>query len=135
METLLDGHIHLQFIELFLCQHIEWTPSLCSGGSTSMTHPKLLDGLKCESKSEDNGKNKSWGTFLGSQHFEGKRVCWSFKMKLERLTRNSITHTDLHKLNNKLVSAYLEHFGAQTSHGQTQTQHDSNLGKPPPFPL
>jgi hypothetical protein len=42
---------------------------------------------------------------------------------------------DLHKLNNKLVSAYLEHVGAQTSHGQTQTHHDSNLGEATTFPL
>jgi hypothetical protein len=31
------------------------------------------------------------------------------KWGLGRLTRNSITHTDLHKPNNKLVSAQLEH--------------------------
>jgi len=29
---------------------------------------------------------------------------------LRRLTSKSITHIDLHKLKNKLVSAYLEHF-------------------------
>jgi len=29
---------------------------------------------------------------------------------LRRLTSNSITQTDLHKPNNKLLSAYLEHF-------------------------
>jgi len=40
---------------------------------------------------------------------------------LGRLTRNSITHMDLHKPNNKLVSAQLEHFGAQTNYEQTQT--------------
>jgi hypothetical protein len=33
-------------------------------------------------------------------------------MGLGRLTSNSITHTDLHKLNNKLVNVCLEHFGA-----------------------
>jgi hypothetical protein len=30
--------------------------------------PKLLDGLNCKSKGEQQ-KEKSWGTFLGSQHF------------------------------------------------------------------
>jgi len=35
---------------------------------------------------------------------------------LRRLTSNSITHTNLHKPNNKLVSVWLEHFGARTSH-------------------
>jgi hypothetical protein len=28
--------------------------------------PKLLDGLNCESKGENSGRKKSWGTFLGS---------------------------------------------------------------------
>jgi hypothetical protein len=40
-----------------------------------------------------------------SQHFGGKGACWSFKMGLGRLTRNSIIHTNLHKPNNKLVNA------------------------------
>ncbi len=67
-------------------------------------HPKLLDGLNCESKGEDNGRKKSLDALFDSQHFGGRRACWSFEMGLGRLTSNSITHTDLHKLNNKLVS-------------------------------
>jgi hypothetical protein len=31
-------------------------------------------------------------------------ACWSSEIKLRRLTSNSITHTGLHKPNNKLVS-------------------------------
>ncbi len=31
---------------------------------------------------------------------------------LKRLTSNSITHINLYKLNNKLVNAWLKHFGA-----------------------
>jgi hypothetical protein len=67
--------------------------------------PKLLDGLNCESKCEDNGKRRIWGSLPGSQHFEGRRVCSSFGMGLGRMTSNLITHMDLHKLNNKLVNA------------------------------
>jgi hypothetical protein len=37
-------------------------------------------------------------------------VCWSSKMGLGRTTSDSIIHVDLHKLNNKLVSAELKHF-------------------------
>jgi len=69
-----------------------------------MTHPKLLDGLNCESKGEDRGRKKSWGMLLGS-HFGGRGVCWSFKMGIERIISNSITLTNLYKPNNKLVSA------------------------------
>jgi hypothetical protein len=66
--------------------------------------PKFFDGLNCESKGEDNERKRSWGAFLGSQHFGGRGACWSFKMGLGRLTSNSIIHMDLHKPN-KLVSA------------------------------
>jgi hypothetical protein len=57
---------------------------------------------------------------------------------LERLTSKSITHTDLHKLNIKLVNAWLEHFGAQTNHRQTRTHkthHSSDLREVTTFPL
>jgi hypothetical protein len=36
-------------------------------------HPKLLEKLKCESKTKNNIKRRNWGTFLSSQHFGGKR--------------------------------------------------------------
>ncbi len=52
-------------------------------------------------------------------------------MELGRLTSNSITHTDLYKLNNKLVSAQLEHFGARMNYGQTRTHkthHSPDFG-------
>jgi hypothetical protein len=38
------------------------------------------------------------------QHFGGRRVCWSSEMGLGRLINNSITQTNLHKPNNKLVN-------------------------------
>ncbi len=73
--------------------------------STSpLMHPKLLDGLNYESKGEDNERKRSWGVPLGWQHFGGRRACWSSKMGLGRLTRNSLIHMDLHKLN-KLINA------------------------------
>ncbi len=64
---------------------------------------------------------------FNSQHFRGRGACWSFGMGLRRLTSNSITHMDLHKPNNKLVSAQLEHFGARMNYGQTQT-HKTHQG-------
>jgi hypothetical protein len=59
-------------------------------------------------------------------------------MRLGRLTSNSITHTDLHKPNNKLVNVWFEHFSAQTNHTQTRTHktnHDPDLGETTTFPL
>jgi len=34
-----------------------------------VTHSQLLEGLKCESQTENNRKARSRGTFLGLQHF------------------------------------------------------------------
>jgi len=46
------------------------------------------------------------GAFPSSHHFGGKGACaGTLGWGLRRLTNNSITHTDLHKPNNKLVSA------------------------------
>ncbi len=68
--------------------------------------PKLLDGLNCEFKGEDNGrKKKTLGHVLGLQHFRGRGACYNFGMGLRRLISNSLTHMNLHKPNNKLVSA------------------------------
>ncbi len=49
-------------------------------------------------------KGEELGVLLGSQHFGGRGACWSFEMGLGRLTSNSLTHTNLHKPNNKLVN-------------------------------
>jgi hypothetical protein len=37
--------------------------------------PKFLDKLNYKSKAANNGRIRSWGTLLGSQHFGGRRVC------------------------------------------------------------
>jgi hypothetical protein len=55
---------------------------------------------------------------------------------LARLRSNSITHTDLHKPNNKLIITQLDTFGARMSHEQTRTHnihHNSDLGEPTTF--
>jgi hypothetical protein len=73
--------------------------------------PKLLDGFNCGSKGEDIGRKRSWGAFVGSQHFEGRGVCWNSSMGTRKIDKQFnyshglATHTDLHKPNNKLVSA------------------------------
>jgi hypothetical protein len=70
---------------------------------------KLLNGFNCESKDEDNRRRKSWGAFLNSQHFGVEGHAKAPRWGLRRLTSKSITHTDLHKPNNKLVNVQLEH--------------------------
>ncbi len=39
-----------------------------------VTHPTFFERLKCESKSENNGR-KNWDTFFNAQHFQGRGVC------------------------------------------------------------
>jgi hypothetical protein len=43
-------------------------------------NPKLFDKLNCESKGENNGRIRSWGTFSDLQHFGGRGACWGFGM-------------------------------------------------------
>ncbi len=61
-------------------------------------------------KGESNRRIMSWGTLPSLQHFGVERCVRAPKWGLGRLTRNSITHTNLHKPNNKLVSVWLKHF-------------------------
>jgi len=34
---------------------------------------------------ENNERKRRWGVFLGSQHFEGREVCWSFRMGSKKI--------------------------------------------------
>jgi hypothetical protein len=56
-------------------------------------------------KGENNGRIRSWGTLLGSQHFGGKRVCWSSGMGTRKSDKQVNYSHKLHKPNNKLVGA------------------------------
>jgi len=67
--------------------------------------PKLFDRLKRESKMKTSEEQGVGNMFPGSQHFGGRRACWSSKMGLGKMTKNySLTWTCT-KPNNKLVSA------------------------------
>jgi hypothetical protein len=76
--------------------------------------------------------------FLGSQHFRGRRACWSSGMG----TRKSDKHQLLSWTCTNQTTSWLMHnlstFGARTSHGQTRTHkthHGPNLGEATTFPL
>jgi hypothetical protein len=43
--------------------------------------------------------------FPSSENLGVKGACWSSKMGTRKNVKQSITHMDMHKLNNKLVSA------------------------------
>jgi hypothetical protein len=46
----------------------------------SMTHPKLLERLKCESESENNERRKDSGMIPNLQHFGVREVRWRPRM-------------------------------------------------------
>jgi hypothetical protein len=75
---------------------------------------------------------------LGSQHFGGKRACWSSRMTLGRMTSNqSLTRTCTNQTTNWLVHNWST-FGVKTSHMQIwthKTHHDLDLGEATTFPL
>jgi hypothetical protein len=57
---------------------------------------------------------------------------------LRQMTSGSIIHTNLHKPNNKLVSAWFEHFWCMDEHGHTRTHkthHNPSLGETITFSL
>ncbi len=49
--------------------------------------PKLLDGLNCKSKGEDNGRKRSQGALPGLQHFGDREVCWSSEMGIKKIDK------------------------------------------------
>jgi len=100
--------------------------------------PWFLDRLQMWIWSENNGRARSRGTLLGSQHFGGGRgACWNSGMGLGRMT--SINYSqDLHKTNTRWLMHSWSTFGAKTSHEQTwihKTHHNPNLGEATTFPL
>jgi hypothetical protein len=62
----------------------------------------------------------------------------ALRLGLGWVTSKLITHTDLHKLNNKLINVWLEHFGARMNHVQTwihKIHHSPKLGEATTFPF
>jgi hypothetical protein len=45
------------------------------------TPPNSLMNLIVSPKGENNERIRSWGMFPNLQHFGGRRVCYSFKMR------------------------------------------------------
>jgi len=84
---------------------------------------------------ENNRNVRSWGTLLGSQHFEGRGVCWSSGMGLGRMTSNhSLTWTCTNQTS--WLMCRWSTFGARTSHMQTwthKTHHGLDLGEASTF--
>jgi len=67
--------------------------------------PNSLMDLTTNPKGENNGRIRNWGTLPGSQHFRVEGHVRALGWGLEKVINKSITHTHLHKSNNKLINA------------------------------
>jgi hypothetical protein len=106
--------------------------------NTMWRTPTFLERLKCKSESENNIRIRNWGTFPNSQHFGGGRCVKASRWELGWMISRSIIHMNLHIPNNKLVSAWLEHFWCTDkpwAYWTHKTHHSPNLGEAITFPL
>ncbi len=87
--------------------------------------PKLLNRLNCESKCENNRRTKSCECSLARNTLGMEGCAKASRWGLHRGTSKSITHTNLHKPNNKLVSAQLEHFQCTNESRTNMDSQDS----------
>jgi len=101
--------------------------------------PKFLESFKCKFEGENNGRRRSWGPFLSSQHFRRKKdmlELWGGdydKWQVGQLFTQTYTNQTI----SCLVHSYIT-FGAWMSHKHTRThkiQHGPNLGEATTFPL
>ncbi len=103
-----------------------------------MLHSQLLEGLKCESQTENSGRVGNWGTFFGSQHYRRVEGCAKvLGWDQEEVTNLNHSHGPAQN-QHKVVSAQLEHFWCQEKPRATQTHkthHKPNLGEANTFPF
>jgi len=101
-----------------------------------VTHPTLLERLKCKSKSGNNGR--SWGTFLArnTSGVEGHATSPRWRIRTNDKQVN-YSHKP-NKPNNKLVNVWLEHFWCTDEPWAYTDPQDSprlGLGGNTTFPL
>jgi len=72
--------------------------------------PTFLERFKCESKNENGERIRSWVCFLTCNTLRVEGHDGAPRWGLGKVTSKSIIHMNLHKPNNKLVNAGLEHF-------------------------
>ncbi len=125
-----------------MCKFPKFNPSShvhqhCSLPIVEMTHSQLLEGLKCDSQTENNGKRRSRGMFPSSQHFrrvEGRVGALGWDQ--EELTSFNYSHKHAQNQHG-VVSAQLEHFWCQDEPRATRTHkihHGPDLGETTTFP-
>jgi hypothetical protein len=115
------------FVERYIL-HVQLTKTTQPNQSkypSILMHPQAPYGFNYESKGDNNGK-RSWARSLPHSISGVERRAQATGWGLERLTSKSIIHMDLHKLNNKLVSAQLEHLWCTNESRANKDSQDSS---------
>jgi len=99
--------------------------------------PRLLNGLKCESKLKTAEEQEVRARSLACSALRSRRACWRSEMWLEKWQALT-TYTGMHKTNTRWLVHNQSTFSVRTNHGQTRihnTHHDPDLGEATTFPL
>ncbi len=103
-----------------------------------VTRSQLLEGFKCESQTQNNGRVRNRSTFPRSQHFGGvERHARAPRWDQEELISFTYSHEPAQN-QHKVVSASLEHLWCQDESRATQTHkthHGPDLGESTTFPF
>jgi hypothetical protein len=99
--------------------------------------PKLFEIFKCKSESEKN--ERTWDMFLNSQHFRGKRVCWSSEMQTrmsDKWVNYSYQFAQIkQQVGYYIVEAFLVHERVINMHRLIKFTTAWIWGRPSPSPL
>jgi hypothetical protein len=128
LNNFMNDYIHIIQL-LILCGKIT---------SHKLTRSQLLEGLKCESQIENNGRGRSWDTLPGSQNFRRVKGRAELRDGTRENWQTLIIHTNLHKTKTGWLVHSWSIFGVRRNHGQlrhTRFTTTQTWGKPPPFLL
>ncbi len=114
--------------------HLRWK---CLIGTFDTPPSSLMDSLQVQRWSQQ--KEKATGTLRNSQHFGGKRACWSSKMGTKNINKQLNYSHKLAQTKQQvslcIAIALLVHGQAMGKHGLTRLNTTQIWGKPPPSPL
>jgi hypothetical protein len=90
-------------------------------------------------KGENNRRTRSWGTLLGSKHFQGRGACWSSRMGTRKSDKQvNYSHGPAQtkqQVGYCVVGTLLVHGQITSKHRLTRLITARTWGKPPPSPL
>ncbi len=102
-------------------------------------HLGFLDALNYECKGENNRRKKSWGAFLNSQHFKGRRACQSSKVGTSKIDKQvNYLHEPAktkQQVGQCVIGTFFIHERTISKHRLTRFTTAQTWGKPSLSPL